>query len=373
MEERTKGRGQSKSVGGMERSRSGLGGGNTEHETPNPKQNTRPRTPNAELQTLSPQPSSPVPTRSSLLFVFLDGVGLGEDTDHNPLATLSLPAFERLAGGQRWLRTSEAVGRPGHVFRAIDARLGVEGLPQSGTGQAALFSGINAPRLAGRHYGPYPHSKTRAALATENVFSRLLRLDFPLEEPVAFANAYPARFFEYARQRDRWTVTTRCCLDADVRIRSLTELDAGLALTADLTGQAWRDRLGLDVRVISEEDAGARFVELTRRHAFTLFEYYLTDKAGHSRDPERAKDVLRALDRFFAGLLGASDEARDLLIVTSDHGNLEDLSVKSHTLNAVPLIAYGRGAHYFRDVHDLTDVTPAVVEALRAGWGTGEG
>ena len=370
MEERTKGRGQGESVGGMgssKRSGSGLGGENTKQETSNSKQNTKPRTPNAELQTLSPQSSSPFPHPSSLLFVFLDGVGLGEENADNPLAVLSLPAFERLTGEQRWLRTSEAVAQPRHVFRAIDARLGVEGLPQSGTGQAALFTGTNAPRLAGRHYGPYPHSKTRAALAAENVFSRILRLDLPLEEPVAFANAYPARFFDYARQRDRWTVTTRCCLDADVRIRSQPELDVGLALTADLTGQAWRERLGLDVRVITEEEAGARLVQISRRHAFTLFEYYLTDKAGHSRDPERAQDVLQALDRFFAGLLSRFDSARDLLLVTSDHGNLEDLSVKSHTLNAVPLIAYGRGASYFRAVHDLTGVTPAVVEALREG------
>ena len=322
---------------------------------------------NLQPSTFNPRPSSPFPLPSSLLFVFLDGVGLGADVGHNPLAVLPLPAFERLAGGQRWLRTSEVVREPGHVFRAIDARLGVEGLPQSGTGQAALFTGLNAPRLAGRHYGPYPHSKTRPALAAENVFSRILRLGLPLEEPVAFANAYPPRFFTYARQRDRWTVTTRCCLEAGVPIRSQAELDAGHALAADLTGQAWRDRLGLDVRVITEEDAGARLVQLSGQHAFTLFEYYLTDKAGHSRDAQRAERVLRALDRFFAGLLDVFDERRDLLLVTSDHGNLEDLSVKGHTLNAVPLVAYGRGASAFQDVRDLTDVTPAVVEALRAG------
>lgn len=333
------------------------GGGGTEHSGA------------VEREPLDPSPVTRHASPRRVLFVFLDGVGLGEDAEHNPLAVLSLPALERLAGGQRWLRPSEAVGQPEHVFRAVDARLGVEGLPQSGTGQATLFTGVNAARLAGRHYGPYPHSKTRSALAERNVFRRVLRLGLPAGEPAAFANAYPPRFFTYARQRDRWTVTTRCCLDAGIEIRGREALEAGRALAADLSCQTWQDRLGLDVRVITEAEAGARLVRLSRPHAFTLFEYYLTDKAGHSRRVDRAEAVLRALDRFFANLLTHLDPERDLLLVTSDHGNLEDLTTKSHTLNPVPLIAWGRGAHFFRDVRSLTDVTPAVIEALGKGRG----
>lgn len=301
-----------------------------------------------------------------ILFVFLDGVGLGaHDPERNPLAALSLPSLERLTGGQRWTARAQPIRESRHVFHEVDPNLGVAGLPQSGTGQATLFTGINGAALAGRHFGPYPHSQTRAALAEHNLFLQVRRLGLNHSEPAAFANAYPPRFFTYARERDRWTVTTRCCLDADLPIRGLDDLRRGDALTADLTGAAWRERLGLDVPLLTEPEAGERLVRIGQRHRLTLFEYYLTDKAGHSRSPERAAEVLHALDGFFSGILRRHDPEEALLLVTSDHGNLEDLSTKSHTRNPVPLIAYGRGAPCFADVRDLTEVTPAVVTALR--------
>ena len=306
----------------------------------------------------------------TILFVFLDGVGLGsEDPATNPLAA-ALPAFERLAGGQPWTQTARSIDRPDHLFRPIDATLNVEGLPQSGTGQATLFTGVNCARIAGRHYGPFPHSKTRPVLASNNIFQRVEALSLPFGEPAVFANAYPDRFFGYVEKTDRWTVTTRCCLEADLRIRTHQDVLDGNALTADLTAEAW-PQADAALSPISEAAAGRRLVKISNAHAFTLFEYFLSDKAGHSQSRERATAVLHALDGFFAGLLSTFDASTSLLIVTSDHGNLEDLSTKSHTLNPVPLIAYGRGAAHFAAVEDLTGVTPAIVRALCTAWGRG--
>jgi 2,3-bisphosphoglycerate-independent phosphoglycerate mutase len=300
-----------------------------------------------------------------ILFVFLDGVGLGsDDPAQNPLAASSLPAFERLADGQPWTQTAHTIDRPDHLFRAIDATLGVDGLPQSGTGQATLLTGVNCARIAGRHYGPYPHSQTRPVLASRNIFTQIQALGLPFYEPAVFANAYPDRFFSYVRKTDRWTVTTRCCLDAGLRIRTHQDVLDGHALTADLTAEGW-PQADPAFSPISEEEAGRRLARLSGTHAFTLFEYFLSDKAGHSQSMEHAAAVLQALDRFFTGLLATFDLSTSLLIVTSDHGNLEDLSTKSHTRNAVPLIAYGREAASFAAVRDLTGVTPAIVETLR--------
>lgn len=298
-----------------------------------------------------------------VLFVFLDGVGLGNhDPAANHFAALSLHAFERLAGGYPWTLNTPTLHHPGHVFRPIDATLGVEGLPQSGTGQTTLLTGANAASVAGRHFGPFPHSKTRALLAERNIF-RQVQMLFPEDsEPAAFANAFPKQFFEQMRKRNRWTVTTRACIDAGIYIRTDDDLEASSALSADITGAGWPGRA---ISAVSEYEAARRLVALSNSYRFTLFEYFWTDKAGHSQDSNRAAAVLRTLDGFFAGLLDTFDTGRNLLVVTSDHGNLEDLSTKTHTRNPVPLIALGVGASHFIDVHDLTGITPAILNALR--------
>lgn len=303
----------------------------------------------------------------SVLFLFIDGLGLGQRESLNPLASLSLPAFERLAGGQKWTAQTPTVVESARVFRGIDANLGIDGFPQSGTGQATLFTGVNCAKLAGRHYGPYPHSKTRPVLAEKNIFRQIQDLSLPFSIPASFANAYPDRFFRYVEKRDRWTVTTRCCLDAGVRIRTHEDLVKGNALPADLTAQGWPQKDPL-LLPITENEAARRFRDLAQAHGLLLLEYFHSDKVGHSQSSEHAALVLKSLDRFLFGLLEVMSPEGDLLLITSDHGNLEDLSTKSHTRNPVPLAAYGRGANHFRDVYDLTGVLPAILRALAEAY-----
>lgn len=295
-------------------------------------------------------------------FVFLDGVGLGPGGPTNPLDSDDLPAFARLAGRQRWTDAALAVDTPTHVFRPIDATLGMDGLPQSGTGQTTLFAGFNAPQLAGRHWGPYPHSATVDALAAHNLWQRLLDAGVPISD-LAFLNAYPPVFFAHAEAKNRWTTTTRMTRSAGLPLFGVDDVIAGRALTAELTGQAWRDRLGLGIPTLTPFVAGQRLHALARERRVVLFEYYLTDKAGHARDAEQAAAILRDLDGFFEGYLDGFDPERDLLVVSSDHGNLEALDRKPHTTNPVPLVALGRRADAFRRAATLADVTPALVEA----------
>ena len=297
-----------------------------------------------------------------ILFVFIDGLGLGPPTSVNPLAE-RYAGLERMSGGRAWTAECPVTTEPSRVWRPIDANLGVEGLPQSGTGQASLFTGENCALLAGRHYGPYPHSATRQTIAARNIFTRV-KQRFPHEhEPAAFANAYPDRFFTYARKRDWWTVTTRCCLDAGIPIRTAEQLRRGRAISADITGAGWPQAIP-EIDVITEERAAERLLEIARSHRFTLFEYYLTDKAGHSRDDKRARSVLSSVDRLVGALVEMSDASTDLLIITSDHGNMEDLDTKSHTRNPVPLAVMGAGAAEFGEVTDLTGVVPALMQVF---------
>src|SRR5258706_15998521 len=111
-----------------------------------------------------------------VLFMFLDGVGLGvDDPIINPLARAHMPHLHRLLGGQKMLAASAPYNGPRASLRAIDANLGVSGLPQSATGQAVLFTGINIPAAPGYHYGPKPHPETGALLPGGGHFAGLSR------------------------------------------------------------------------------------------------------------------------------------------------------------------------------------------------------
>ncbi|MEM8600303.1 MAG: alkaline phosphatase family protein, partial [Bacteroidota bacterium] len=300
------------------------------------------------------------PVLPRLLFVFLDGVGLGPATDANPLATNPLPAFARLGGGHAWTDATPRRSDPRHLVRPIDANLGLDGLPQSGTGQASLFTGVNCAERAGRHYGPYPHSTSKPVLKERNLFAQLheaLGTPQPVDTTCAFANAYPTRFFEVMRERKRWTVTSYCCYASGVRLRRASDLERRRAVFADLTGTSWP---GATLPVRSEAEAAADLLALAASRHVTLFEFWLTDKVGHAQDPERAAAILTSLDRFFGPLLdGLPDDVT--LVVSSDHGNIEDLATKSHTRHPVPLIAVGPGATALADVDDLCGVVPSLV------------
>lgn len=297
------------------------------------------------------------------LFVFIDGIGLGAASPDNPFATGSLPAFERLAGGHAWTDATPLIRHPDHVFTPLDTTLGIEGLPQSGTGQAALFTGTNAAALHGRHFGPYPPTTVRPLVAESSVFAQLVARGV-VRERLAFANAYPQRFFRFVERRGRWTTTTLAAHAAGIRLRTERDLADEVAIPADLTGERWQRLIDPAFVPVPESDAARRVHQLVATHRLTLVEYYLTDKAGHSQDAERAAAILASLDRFLASLLDRLDLRNELLVLTSDHGNLEDLSVKTHTRNPVPLVALGAEADRFAMASSLLDVTPRLVDAL---------
>ena len=296
----------------------------------------------------------------SLIFVFIDGVGLGDENPENPFCEAdSFPAFFKLAGNRAMTKYAPVYYRAGHIFLHIDACLGVDGLPQSGTGQATLLSGTNASKILGRHFGPYPHSKIRYLLEKHSLFRQISEI----EKSFYFMNAFPEVFFERAKARNRWSCCTLMTRSAGLQLNSLDEVKHGNAITAGLRQDYWRANLDLDVPEISEEEAADRSLRKAEEKDLVLVEYYLTDKAGHNQDPEYARKMLIRIDRFLNRIIEKKSESTTLL-VTSDHGNIEDLSTKTHTLNKIPLFADGPLAIFFREVQSIIDVTPAIVKAL---------
>jgi 2,3-bisphosphoglycerate-independent phosphoglycerate mutase len=298
-----------------------------------------------------------------VIFLFLDGVGLGKaDPNINPLFKARLPHLRSLLGGKiPFLGLRRFSSELAEVV-PLNATLRVAGLPQSGTGQAALFTGVNAPKLIGRHFGPYPASTLHALIREQNIFKQMKAAG----HSVCFANAFPKQFFDYvASGKRRLSVTTLSCQNAGVEILDAEAMRRGEAVSADITCGRWPELGYPDLPAIMPHDAGRHLWNIAQKHALTLFEYWLTDYAGHGRGVATAVEVLERFDGMLGGLLEGFTPKECTLILTSDHGNIEDLSTKSHTRNPVPCIIAGSKQKELSAVlRSLTDVTPALVSLL---------
>jgi hypothetical protein len=248
-----------------------------------------------------------------------------------------------------------------------DACLGVSGRPQSATGQSAILSGENAPAAMGQHLLGFPNARLRSWLEPRSIF-RVLAGE---GRATAFANAYPVAHLhalgfpadgepelpmEIVRRRSRASATTVAFAAGGGRFRTWSEAREGRALTHDITAHR-ANGYGAGIPPREPEEAALVLLDIAREHDLTLFEHFETDEAGHARSMDRALDALGRVDRFARALV-AGLGAGDSLVVTSDHGNLEDLSTRNHTLSPVPVIGFGRAAGMVDQVKDLTGIAP---------------
>lgn len=242
----------------------------------------------------------------------------------------------------------------------IDACLGIPGLPQSATGQATMFTGVNASEYMGRHCEGFPGPSLRALIEKDNVFMRLTAAG----KRCRFADAYMIDSIDDLRMRRFKSVTTVMSLTCPEVISTAEDMLDNLALSHDITRAALREK-GHDVEIITPEAAAEHLIELVRSSDFTLFEYFQTDLSGHSCQYEQASETLRTLDRFIAAVEAHCVENGILMVITSDHGNIEDLGTRGHTCNQVPLIAVGPGSQaMLADAKSLMDVLPGVLRIM---------
>ncbi len=292
----------------------------------------------------------------SFLLLFLDGVGLGEADANNPLSALEATPFLTAYLGQSLVAEAAAL-RSGVLFKPIDATLEVPGLPQSATGQTTIYTGQNAPNFLGKHQSGFANGSLRQLIDRYGLFAQALALG----RTATLANAYsPEYFYAIAERRRRYSVCTLLNLSAGLPFRMQYEYDRGEAIFWNIIGNAAPDQLR---KPISPATAGQRLAQLSGRYGVTLFECYLCDYAGHAQDWERAVTYLQRIDAFLESAI-AHLPPYVTLIITSDHGNVEDLSTKRHTRNPVPLIAIGPEAAAFAEVKDLTGITPQILSKM---------
>ncbi len=264
----------------------------------------------------------------SVLFVFVDGLGVAPPGPDNPLSGLREPPLGLLCG-----RCAEG-------FRLVeaDACLGVAGVPQSATGGTALFTGVNAPRAAGGHRQGLPNTALRRIICRNG----LLRRARERGASVGFANAYTPPFFARRRSRRR-SVTTVMAESAGIALNRLGDLVAGRAVYRDYTNRA-ASAQGHGVGILDAEEAGGRLGKLARTTDLLVYEFFHTDHVGHRGSAEDAREVLADLNRFLRAALRHMDAEEDTFILSSDHGNVEDVGTSSHTKNPVPILLYGKHA-----------------------------
>ncbi|MBV6402001.1 MAG: 2,3-bisphosphoglycerate-independent phosphoglycerate mutase [Anaerolineales bacterium] len=308
-----------------------------------------------------------------VLFIFLDGIGLGEDNpETNPLARAKMPNLNALLGGRSLVKDSAPFDGEYASLIAIDAGVGVDGLPQSATGQAMLLTGKNISAELGYHYGPKPNPEVAAYLDGETLFSKCVAAG----KRTALLNAYPPRYFQGIDSGKRlYSSIPLAVTNAGLELFTYEDLVAGRALSADFTGEGWRTMLGFpDAPVMNPREAGRKLISLAMDYDFSFFEYWASDYAGHKQQMETAVGLMEVFDGVLGGMMeGLEDEGKKvesgewkdglLVLVTSDHGNMEDVSTRKHTDADVPLIVLGEKSareEFMRGMTDVTHVAPGV-------------
>jgi phosphopentomutase len=290
---------------------------------------------------------------ASVLLFFIDGLGIGTRGQFNPLD--NLPAATPLAVFQNETPETFLDG----IVVPTDPRLGIEGRPQSASGQTTILTGVNAPAAVGYHKQGFPNKALLEIIGNHSIFRQLSDAGVA---PITFANAYTSRFFS---ERPRWVSATTAAVEAaGLQFRTVDDMRNGAAVFMDYTNRILVER-GEDVAIRSEAEAATVLARIVAENRFTLYEYFITDKVGHAQDMDLAKTVLTSLALFIRELLIKLDLDRTTVILTSDHGNIEDLSSRNHTLHEVPTIVWGAQREQIAArIQTLADITPAIVAFL---------
>ncbi len=313
-----------------------------------------------------------------VIFLFFDGVGIGRADRTNPFFTSAAEFLPFYSSSH-----SSSPGNGKITVKPIDAVLGIEGIPTSASGQTTLFTGINIPKALNQHKGSYPDKFMRKTLCEGNILLSLRQLNLNAR----FLNAYPAHreyfttrhiailedgefyFSEHFPRLFRRRISVTSCMLLTTLAPPFDENDIlnERSIYQDFSNKSLIEK-GLQLPEFSPEKAAEIIFKASRTHDFLLYEYFQTDMAGHNASFSQCEELVLRLDRLVGRLLSLLDPVEDTLMITSDHGNLEDNGTRMHTLNPVPLVVWGRGnTELSSEIESISDVTPAILNHFRGG------
>lgn len=299
----------------------------------------------------------------SIALIFIDGIGIGEpDPEKNPFFSYPFKLFKEIFDQTPHSGNVPLFASSGVLF-PVDASHGFPGYPQSGTGQLSIFGGFDAIREFGGHFGPYAPLSLTDRIYKSNLFKDAIERGYSFR----FMNAYPRPFFNYLRKNPRrLNVTAHCMISSGHPFNQARHVHKKQALTAEITNYRWRQKLGSKVPEITPEEAAKVFNRNMKKADLSVFEYYLTDYAGHKRYDGHVHELCEILDRFISHLVTIFDAENDTILICSDHGNFEDISIKTHTINPSMFMAFGKHARDAqREIKDLTHIKDFIFNSMQ--------
>jgi hypothetical protein len=138
--------------------------------------------------------------------------------------------------------------------------------------------------------------------------------------------------------------------EAGMRLRTWDDARRGQALTSSMTGELESE---FNVAFFRQEPlprwspqmAAEKLAALVREHDFTFYKYQIPDLVSHTGRIELARAVFAVIEDFVEAVLHAIADEPTVVVVTSDHGHLEQLSSShAHPKTHVPTWYFGPNA-----------------------------
>ncbi len=288
-----------------------------------------------------------------IIYLFIDGIGFAPyDTETNPFSRYAKSYLAPLGGKE------PAKSLPADFFmKKIDPHQGVAGLPQSASGQCSLWTGVNGSLVTGYHKSGFPGYTLKKIIKKHSIIKKLNEANYK----ATLLNAYSPRYIEHLKKKPRLWSASSCVQHASGQdFHTHEDIPSGQAIYMDYTHEIMHrlfEHLREEFPVISPAQVAQNIITRARNYDLVLHEFFLTDKAGHSANWELAAWCVKTIEAVLTQLIDKINPQKELLLVTSDHGNFECMDIKTHSHNAVPLFAYGAYAEEAIDeINELTDI-----------------
>ncbi len=283
-----------------------------------------------------------------------------KDTSNNPFSRFQTYFFSALGG------CSSSFRPPGELIQT-DAHMGFSGFPQSATGQVALFTGFNGAAVMGRHVNGFPTYSLRPYLKQQSLLKKMLNAG----KRATLINSYSDWYLNKinSKKNERlMSASSIMQMSSGQPFFTINDYINGKSLYMDLTNWFLRQQ-GIQIPMISAKITGRKLIQLAQDYDLIIYEYFITDKIGHAQSLGAAKRVVKHIENFMEGIWEEINIDNDLFILSSDHGNFEDLSSKHHTNNFVPTIIYGKSAEVLKaEVRYLYDIPKIILKLKGLSW-----